>query len=71
MKKTHPLRAYRQQHNLSASDVAARLKISPVTVVSYENGNRIIDADRAVDIEKKIGIDRSVLRPDLFKREAA
>ena len=63
------LRAYRTKNSLSAEKVAKKLGIAASTLRSYENGHREIDGDFAVTIEKLLGIDRDLLRPDLFSRQ--
>jgi transcriptional regulator with XRE-family HTH domain len=68
MKPKPALRAYRVSRGLRAEDIAKKLGIHPATVRSYENGNREISGDVAVHIENKLGIDRELLRPDLFRR---
>lgn len=62
------LRSYRIKKNLSAEAVAKKLGIAPSTLRSYENGNREIDGDFAVHIERVLGIDRVLIRADLFRR---
>lgn len=62
------LRSYRTKNNLSAAEVAKTLGIAESTLRSYENGNRQIDGDFAVKVEKLLGIDRVLIRPDLFRR---
>lgn len=67
----HPLRAYRSLHEVSASDLAKKLGVTEAALRHWENGIRSIKATKCVEIEKLIGIDRAILRPDLFRREAA
>lgn len=62
------LRSYRTKKGLSANEVAAQLGIAASTLRSYENGNREVGGDLAVKIEKKLGIDRVLIRPDLFRK---
>ena len=64
------LREYRKARNLKADDLAAKLGISASLLRSMENGDRETTGEMAVRIEKKIGIDRVKLRPDLFVRAA-
>lgn len=63
----HPLRAYRLKENIPAETVAKKLCIAKSTLRSFENGNREIDADWAIQIERTLGIPRESLRPDLFE----
>lgn len=65
--KTNPLRAYRKTHNLSRKDVADRLGLTPGMIGHIEVGRRGISAERAIQIEKELGIPRILLRPDLFR----
>jgi predicted transcriptional regulator len=72
MKKPNALRAYRRNKNLPADALAGMLGVHTATLRSYENGHRRITAEMSVKIERLLGIDRVLLRPDLFrKREAA
>ncbi len=66
-KKVHPLRAYRRKNRLKAEVLAKRLGIATSTLRSFENGNRTIDADWAIEIERRIGIPTADMRPDLFE----
>ena len=61
------IRSYRVRAGLSSRELAEKLEIPEVTLRSLENGNRPITAERAVELEKKLGIPRSELRPDLFQ----
>lgn len=70
-KRCEPLDTYCELHSLSAEDLAERLGWPAPTVRSLVNGNRTLTAERAVEIEKRIGIPRETLRPDLFVRRAA
>lgn len=70
-RKLHPLRSYRRKNRLKPAQLAKKLGIAPSTLRSFENGNRVIDADWALEIERLIGIDRAEIRPDLFSREPA
>jgi transcriptional regulator with XRE-family HTH domain len=65
------LRSYRVKNKLSAGVVAEKLGIAASTLRSYENGNREVDGDFAVKIEKTLGIDRVLIRPDLFRQRRA
>lgn len=65
--KKGSLRAYRKANNLSAQDVADRLGVAASTLRSWENGWREIPAEMAVKAERLLGINRIVLRPDLFR----
>jgi hypothetical protein len=40
--------------------------MAEATLRSYENGNRVISAETAIDIETRIGIPRAALRSDLW-----
>ena len=65
-KKLHPLRSYRIKHGLSCGILAGKLKVAESTLRSLENGHRRLTAELAVEIEKRLGINRAILRPDLF-----
>lgn len=70
MAKKSPIRAYRKAKKLSAKALADILGVAESTVRSFENGNRTVSADQALTIEKKTGIHRSELRPDLWSKQA-
>lgn len=67
----NPLKSYRTSSELSQREVADKLGVSRQMVGFLENGEREFTADMAVMIEKKLGILRSKLRPDLFENEPA
>lgn len=72
VRKKTALRAFRKKTGLSADECGSKVDISGITWRSYENGNREVDADMALKIERAHGIDPMLVRPDLFrKREAA
>lgn len=66
-----PLRAYRKAHGLKAEEVASKLQVAASTLRSWENGTRQLPPDMALKIERLFGIDRILMRPDLFRRKAA
>jgi transcriptional regulator with XRE-family HTH domain len=68
---SNALRAYRDRNGLSQEDVAERLGISRSMVGLLENGAREFTAAMAIRIETRLGIDRLLIRPDLFRRKAA
>lgn len=71
-RKKTALRAYRKRSGLTAEECGARVGISGITWRSYENGNREVDADMALKIERELGVRPVLVRSDLFrKREAA
>lgn len=69
-KKT-ALRAYRRERKLTADEAGEKVGVSGVTWRSYENGNREVDADMALKIERVYGINPMMIRPDLFRRTGA
>ena len=66
MAKLHPIRAYRQQHNLNISEVAEKLKVTPGMVGHIERGIRGVSPEMAIKVEAQLGIPRAQLRPDLW-----
>lgn len=66
-KARDPLRAYREENNLSQQDIADRLNVSRQLIGMLETGERPYTADMAVAIEKELGIPRARFRPDLFE----
>lgn len=69
-KNTDPLKAYREARELTQQDVADSLGVSRGLVSMLEIGIKNYTAEMAVLIEKKLGIPRERMRPDLFKRVA-
>jgi transcriptional regulator with XRE-family HTH domain len=67
----NPLRAYREKHGLSQAELASMLKVSRQMVGLLEKGERNYTAEMALTIERRLGIDRVLTRPDLFRRKAA
>lgn len=65
--KKGALRAYRKTKRLSADDIAKKLGVAASTLRSWENGTRELSPEMAVKIERQFGINRLVLRPDLFR----
>lgn len=66
----NPLKSYRASSELSQQEVADKLGVSRQMVSFLENGARDFTADMAVLMEKKLGILRSRVRPDLFEKAA-
>lgn len=62
----HPLREYRDKRGLSQQELADKLGVSRQMVGLVETGERRIAAEDVLDWEKKTGIPRTVLRPDIF-----
>jgi antitoxin component HigA of HigAB toxin-antitoxin module len=63
----NPLLAYRKANNLTQLELANVLGISRHLVSLIEIGERPITAERAIDFEKRIGISRAVLCPQIFR----
>ena len=70
MRKEHPIRKYRRLNEKTAKEVSKTLGIAEVTVRSFENGHRTVQAEFALKIEKLLGIHRAELRPDLWQKAA-
>lgn len=71
MAATNPLKQYREGKKLSQQELADDLGVSRQMVGFLENGEREFTPDMALLIEKKLGIDRALILPSLFKRAAA
>lgn len=65
------LRGYRVKHQLSQEALADRLGISRAMVGMLETGGRPFTVNMALRIEERIGINRVLILPDLFRRRAA
>jgi DNA-binding XRE family transcriptional regulator/predicted GIY-YIG superfamily endonuclease len=65
------LREFRRSRRMTSDEAAAILGVSGQAWRTWEKGTRRIEAERAVLIEQRLGIDRANIRPDLFRREAA
>ena len=68
---SNPLLAYRKKKGLSQEEVAEALEISRQMVAMLEKGERNFTGEMAVKIETKLGIDRILIRPDLFRKRVA
>jgi len=63
--------AWRKAKGLSQEVVGEMLGVSRQMVGHLENGDRTITGEMACKIEQRLGIDRVLLRPDLFRKKAA
>ena len=70
-KRCEPLDTYCEREGITQVELAQRLGIPEPTTRALVNGSRPVTAERALQIEKAIGIPRETLRPDLFVRRAA
>lgn len=64
-----PLRRYRDSEDITLEELGRRLGVTKSTAWKLERRERI-DADLAVEIEQKIGVPRTELRPDLWPAPA-
>lgn len=69
-KTKDPLVAYREEHNLTQKQLAKRLKVSRQLIAKLETQGTYT-AEMAVHIERRLGINRSAMRPDLWEPMAA
>lgn len=67
----HPLREYREKHDLSQQDLADKLGVSRQMVGLIETGERSITPENALEWEKLIPLTKEVLCPDIFLRRRA
>lgn len=65
---SNPLLAYRKKNGLSQKEMSGLLGISRPMVALIERGARNITAELAIKIEERLGIDRVLTRPDLFRK---
>lgn len=67
----HPIREYREKEGLSQEDLAEKIGVSRQMIGFIESGDRRIAAEDVADWERKTGIPRAKLRPDIFGKAAA
>jgi len=65
----NPLKTYREGNALSQQQLGDTLGISRQMVGMLETGEREFTAEMCIVIEKKLGIPRESVRPDLFVRK--
>lgn len=65
-----PLREYREKHDLSQDELAEMLGVSRQMIGLIESGRRKVKPEKAGPWEKKTGIPRAKLRPDVFGKAA-
>ena len=61
----------RNLKGMSRGELAKAIGCTPAMVGHLERGIRNLTPDRAIAIERALGVDRSLLLPELFKRESA
>jgi DNA-binding transcriptional regulator YdaS (Cro superfamily) len=66
--KPSPIRDYRQANDLTLEAFGALFGVHKATVLRWEDGELRMSATRAIEIERRTGIPREALRPDLFAR---
>ena len=64
-----PLKQHRIARNITLKEAADRLGIKPSVLHKWEN--KRVPAERCVDVSAATGIPCQVLRPDVFKGDAA
>lgn len=69
-KHSDPLKAYRDEKDLSQQQLADKLGVSRAMVSMLEVGGRPYTADMCLLIEKRLRIPRERMRPDLFEKAA-
>lgn len=60
------LKTWREANELKVNEAAAQAGVTSAMWSRWENSVRQVPAERAVEMEKRIGIPRHQLRPDLF-----
>lgn len=60
------LKTWRESASKSVTEAAQAAGVTPAMWSRWENERRAIPVERAVDLERLIGIPRSDLRPDIF-----
>lgn len=60
------LAIWRKEQDLMVKDAAAKVDVTPAMWSRWETGARSVPVSRCADLEKKLGIPRSELRPDIF-----
>jgi DNA-binding XRE family transcriptional regulator len=69
METEHPLKIYRVKNKLTQGQLAQILGVSDATITHIENGRRPVTPKNALDWERKIGLTKEALCPDIFGRE--
>lgn len=59
-----PLRAYRENSNLTLEKLGADFGVHKTTILRWEEGG--VPVERLADVERVTGIPRQKLRPDIF-----
>lgn len=59
-----PITSVLTRHKIKRSDIATALGVDKATVTRWFKGR--FPAERAVEVEKAMGIPRAELRPDIF-----
>lgn len=66
--ETNPLKAYREDHQLSKAELARLLGVSRSIAHRWESGERKIGPDSLATVSEKTGIPKRELRPDLAEK---
>jgi len=66
MNSEHPLRSYRKSKDLTQEQLASLLGVSYATINHIENLRRRITPERALCWEKKLGLPKEQLCPEVF-----
>lgn len=64
-----PLIALRVTREISQAELAKELKVSPSVLCKWEKGR--VPAERVIEVERRTGIARHELRPDIYPPEEA
>lgn len=62
----HWTKRLKVERGLTQSDIAEALGVAQSAVSNWSRGEKEPSAERAVDIETKLGVPRSEIRPDLW-----
>lgn len=60
------LKAWREANELKVNEAAEKAGVTSAMWSRWEHSVRQVPAERAVELERRIGIPRHLLRPDLF-----
>lgn len=68
--REHPLKEYRKAKEMTQGELASVLGVSDAMITHVENGRRRVTPEKAREWEKKIGVPKEALCPEIFGEAA-